>query len=117
MSGANDNDMTLARRISVLERGIETSLRELAEVEAAINARDYPRPLEGGGLERRRLMLLGLLEEMRAKLKELRPHRSHRRQFPSQGGTARAAFLPVKIHLAIGWHSPGTRDPPKRSNE
>jgi hypothetical protein len=73
MSGANDNDMTLARRISVLERGIETSLRELAEVEVAINARDYPRPVEGGGLERRRLMLLGLIEDMRAKLKELRP--------------------------------------------
>jgi hypothetical protein len=72
MSAANDNDMTLARRISVLERGIETSLKELTEVEAAINARDYPRPVEGGGLERRRLILLRLLDEMRAKLKELK---------------------------------------------
>ena len=72
MSEANDNDMTLARRFSVLKRGIETSLKELAIVEAAIEARSYPRPVEGGGLERRRLLLLNLIAEMDAKLQELR---------------------------------------------
>jgi len=72
VSEANDNDMTLARRISVLERGIETSSKELAIVEDAIKARSYPRPVEGGGLERRRLMLLNLIAEMEAKLQELR---------------------------------------------
>ncbi len=71
MSGANDNDMTVARRIIVLRRGIETSTQELAEVNAAIAARSYPRPVEGGGLERRRLMLLDLIARMKAKLEEL----------------------------------------------
>ena len=69
---ANDNDMTLARRISVLARGIETSSKELAIVEDAIKARSYPRLVDGGGLERRRLMLLNLIAEMDAKLQELR---------------------------------------------
>jgi hypothetical protein len=38
VSSANDNDMTPARRIHVLEHGIEKSLKELAEVEAAQRA-------------------------------------------------------------------------------
>jgi hypothetical protein len=72
VSEANDNVMTLARRISVLKRGIETSSSDLAIVEAAVKERSYPRPVEGGGLERRRLLLLNLIAEMDAKLQELR---------------------------------------------
>jgi hypothetical protein len=75
MNSANDNDMTLARRIHVLEHGIERSLGELTEVEAALRsgtARRYPRPMKGAGLERRRMMLLKLIEEMGTKLNELK---------------------------------------------
>ena len=72
MTGANDNDMTTARRIDVLERGIERSTQELAEVEEAISERSYPRRVMGGGLERRRLFLVNLIADMRAKLIELR---------------------------------------------
>jgi hypothetical protein len=64
--------MTLARKIHVLEHGLEKSLKELAEVEAALAVRKYPRPIEGGGLERRRMLLVKLIEEIDTKLKELK---------------------------------------------
>jgi hypothetical protein len=72
MASANDNDMTLARRLSVLERGIEESLTNLAEVEAVLRSRTYPKPSKDGGLARRRVMLLRLIEEMETKLKKLK---------------------------------------------
>lgn len=84
MNEANDNDIAPARRISVLERGIETSSKELVIVEDAIRARSYPRPVDGGGLERRRLMLLKLIAEMAAKLQELREE-SQRQTAPPAG--------------------------------
>jgi hypothetical protein len=72
MASANDNDMTPARRITVLERGIKKSLRDLAEVETVLRSGTYPRPLKDGGLARRRVMLLKLIEEMETKLNELK---------------------------------------------
>jgi hypothetical protein len=72
MASANDNDMTPARRISVLERGIEKSLKDLVEVEAVLRSGTHPQPLKDGGLARRRVMLLKLIEEMEAKLRELK---------------------------------------------
>lgn len=69
MSAVSDNDT--ARRISVLKHGIDKSLMELTEVEVAINARRYPGPIEGGRLERRRLLLTNLIVGMDAELKQL----------------------------------------------
>jgi hypothetical protein len=60
MNSANDNDMTLART-----DGVEAALR-------SGTARRYPRPIKGAGLERRRMMLLKLIEEMGTKLNELK---------------------------------------------
>jgi hypothetical protein len=74
MSDASDNDTMVAQRIGVLERGIDKSLMELTEVEVAINARPHPRPVEPGGLERRRVLLTDLITRMDAKLKQLRAH-------------------------------------------
>jgi len=71
MSGMSDNDKTAARRIKVLKRRINKSLMKLTEVEVVINARLHPRPVEGGGLERKRLLLTNLIAGMDAKLKQL----------------------------------------------
>ena len=70
MSGVSDNDTTMARKISALKRAIDKSLMELTEVEVAINARRYPRPVENGELERKRLLLTNLIVGMDAELKQ-----------------------------------------------
>lgn len=71
MSGMSNNDTTVARRISVLKRRIDTSLMELTEVEVLINAKCLPRQGEGGELERTRLVLTNSIVEMDAELKQL----------------------------------------------
>jgi len=72
MGGARDDEMMVARRIGVLERGIDRSLMELTEVEVAINAKPYPRPVGTAGLERKRVLLTNLIAKMDARLKQLR---------------------------------------------
>ena len=71
MSGISNADTTVARKISVLKRGIDKSLMELTEVEVAINARPNSSLIEGGGLKRKRLLLMNLIARMDAKLKQL----------------------------------------------
>ena len=71
MSGMSNADTTVARKISVLKRGIDKSLMELTEVEVAINARPHTSLIEGGGLKRKRLLLMNLIARMDAKLKQL----------------------------------------------
>jgi hypothetical protein len=57
VSCISNADTTVARKISVLKRGIDKSLMELTEVEVAINARPNSSLIEGGGLKRKRLLL------------------------------------------------------------
>ena len=71
MSCISNADTTVARKISVLKRGIDKSLMELTEVEVAINARPNTSLIEGGGLKRKRLLLMNLIARMDAKLKQL----------------------------------------------
>jgi hypothetical protein len=88
MSGVGDSDTTMARRIRALKRGIEKSLMELTDVEVAINGRRYSEPVEGGGLERKRLRLTNLIVEMDAKLKRLQA------QFPGDPDARRRLWSP-----------------------
>ena len=71
MSGVNNRDQTQARRIRTLKRKIDASLMELTEVEVVINARCHQRPIEGGELEKKRLLLTSFIVEMDAKLARL----------------------------------------------
>ncbi len=64
-------EATVARRVGVLKRMIDTSLMELTEVEVLINARCRSGQSEGGELERMRLVLVNSIVAMDAKLKQL----------------------------------------------
>jgi hypothetical protein len=71
MSGANDNEMRVARRISVFRRGIESSAKEFGRSRHCHRDKKLSEALDGGRLERRRRMLLDLIAEASAKLKEV----------------------------------------------
>jgi hypothetical protein len=70
MSRTRNNESTVARRIGALKRVIDTSLMELTEVEVLINARGRWQ-VEGGELERTRMVLTDGILKMEAELKQL----------------------------------------------
>ena len=70
MSRTRNDEATVARRISALKRVIDNSLMELTEVEVLINAQGR-RQVEGGELERTRMVLTDGILRMEAELKQL----------------------------------------------
>lgn len=64
------SETIVARRIDALKRVIDTSLMELTEVEVLINAQGR-RQVEGGELERTRMVLMDEILRMEAELKQL----------------------------------------------
>lgn len=76
MDGAGCNDKSTTALICALEHELNRSLMQLTDVEIALNAKPFPRPLQDGLLEQKRALLTRFITEMDAALKRLQAQAS-----------------------------------------